>query len=162
ASARRACPCSALSRLFPFGTSNVSLSPLPRGAGRRHLLDERRTEMSTRTIQHEQSTAPAENTSVFFPEGKRRGQSPIFTHNELFIAAPAERIFAALVRATEWPTFYGNAKDVVIEGGADGLTLGTLFHWTTFGVRVHTTVEELLPNRRLAWSGRGLGSSAYH
>jgi hypothetical protein len=118
--------------------------------------------MSTATIQHEGSTALAEETSVIFPQGKRRGQSPIFTHNELFIAAPAERIFAALVRATEWPAFYGNAKDVVIEGGADGLTLGTLFHWTTFGIRVHTTVEELVPDRRLAWSGRGLGSSAYH
>jgi uncharacterized protein YndB with AHSA1/START domain len=78
----------------------------------------------------------------------------------LFIAAPAERIFAALVHATEWPEFYANAKNIVIEGDASELTLGTLFHWTTFGVRVHTIIEELVPNRRLAWSGRALGSRA--
>src|SRR5262245_65456087 len=106
--------------------------------------------MTAQTIQQDSNTDPAENTSVAFPEGMRRGQSPIFTHNELFIATPAERIFAALVRATEWPSFYGNAKDIVIEGGAHVLTLGTLFDWTTFGVRVHTTVDEFLPNRRLA------------
>ena len=101
-------------------------------------------------------------TSVSFPNGKTKTESPIFTHNELFIAAPAERIFSALVRATEWPTFYANAKKIVLDGGARELTLGTLFHWTTFGVRVHTTVEELVPNRRLSWSGRALGSTAYH
>jgi uncharacterized protein YndB with AHSA1/START domain len=104
----------------------------------------------------------AEDTVVSFPNGKRRSESAIFAHNELIIAAPAERIFAALVRATEWPAFYGNAKNVVIEGNATELTLGAQFHWTTFGVRVHTTIEELVPNRRLGWSGHALGSTAYH
>jgi uncharacterized protein YndB with AHSA1/START domain len=119
--------------------------------------------MSSPTIHvTDSNTATAEDTVVSFPKGKRRSESPIFTHNELFIAAPAERIFAALVRATQWPEFYGNAKNIVIEGDASELTLGTLFHWTTFGVRVHTTIEELVPNRRLAWSGRALGSTAYH
>jgi hypothetical protein len=104
-----------------------------------------------------------EETVVSFPQGKRRSESPIFTHNELFIAAPAERIFAALVRAAEWPGFYDNAKKIVVDGDRPELSLGTRFHWTTFGVRVHTTVEELVANRRLAWSGRGLlGATAYH
>ena len=78
-------------------------------------------------------------TAVSFPDGKRREQSPIFTRNELFVAAPAEEIFAVLVRASEWPTFYANAKDIEIDGPAHELSQGTLFHWTTFGVRVHTT-----------------------
>jgi hypothetical protein len=99
---------------------------------------------------------------VAFPEGKQREESPIYTYNELFIPAPADRIFAALLRPGEWPSFYGNAKDVEIEGGAAELALGTKFHWTTFGVRVHTTIEELVVDRRLAWSGHALGSTAYH
>ena len=102
------------------------------------------------------------DTIVAFPEGKGRTESPIYTHNELFIAAPAERIFAALVRPTSWPAFYANAKNIVVDAETSELALGTLFHWTTFGVRVHTTIEELVPNRRLAWSGRALGSTAYH
>jgi hypothetical protein len=104
----------------------------------------------------------ANPTVVVFPDGKRREQSPIYTHNELFIAAPAERIMSALLRARDWPSHYANAKDIEIDGGAEELALGTTFHWTTFGVRVHTTIEEFVPNRRLAWSGHGLGSTAYH
>jgi hypothetical protein len=108
------------------------------------------------------SIARAAQPAVAFPDGKRPEESPIYTHNELLIAAPAPRIFSALLRARDWHLHYGNAKDVEIDGGGMELALGTTFHWTTFGVRVHTTIEELVPDRRLAWSGRGLGSTAYH
>jgi hypothetical protein len=118
--------------------------------------------MSALQIAQDGARVAIEDTAVSFPGGMRRSESPIFTHNELLIAAPAERIFAALVRAKRWPSFYGNAKNIEIDGGAEELTLGTTFHWTTFGVRVHTTIAERVPDRRLAWSGRGLGSTAYH
>jgi hypothetical protein len=120
--------------------------------------------MNSRTIRgtRDRVIAPGAETAVAFPEGKRREQSPVYTRNELFIASPAERIFAALIRAADWPSYYGNAKDIEIEGGGPDLALGTKFHWTTFGVRVHTTIEEFVLNRRLAWSGHGLGSTAYH
>jgi len=100
---------------------------------------------------------------VVFPEGKRPHESPIYTHNELEVDAPPEQVWAWLVRAQRWPEWYGNAKDIDIEGGSPDLALGTMFHWTTFGVRVHTRIEELVPNRRLSWSGKGLlGATAYH
>jgi hypothetical protein len=102
-----------------------------------------------------------ENAGVTFPEGYRPDQSPVFARNELFVPAPAERVWAWLLRAERWPEFYGNAKNVEIEGGSD-LKLGTLFHWTTFGFRAHTTITELVPNERLSWRGKGLGASAYH
>jgi hypothetical protein len=120
------------------------------------------TNAGTTGIAEPQGAEGTPDAAVSFPVGKRPSESPIFTRNELFIAASAERIFAALVRATEWPEFYDNAKDVQIDGPSPELSLGTLFHWTTFGVRAHTTIEELVPNRRLAWSGRALGSTAYH
>jgi hypothetical protein len=104
-----------------------------------------------------------DHTSVAFPPGQRKSESPVFVRNELFIAAPAERVFGALVRASAWPSFYANAKDIELEGNASELTLGTVFHWTTLGTRVHTTITEFLPNTRLAWSGRGnLGATGYH
>jgi hypothetical protein len=99
---------------------------------------------------------------VLFPAGQRPEESPIFARNELFIAAPAERIWEHLVRAASWPDFYDNAKDIDIEGGSPDLALGTKFHWTTFGVRVHTTIGEFIPGRRLSWSGHALGSTAFH
>lgn len=101
-------------------------------------------------------------TNVVWPAGARPEQSPIHTSNQLVLAAPPERVWAWLVRAVRWPEWYGNARDVTIEGGQRDLALGSRFSWVTFGVRVHTVVEEFVPNHRLAWSGKGLGASAYH
>ena len=42
------------------------------------------------------------------------------------------------------------------------LRLGTMFTWRTFGVKLKSTVQEFVPNERLAWSARGLGVDAYH
>lgn len=98
---------------------------------------------------------------VGFPEGKRGEQSPVFTRNELFVSVSPDHVWQRLTDAKDWPRWYANAKNVEIDGG-DRLAPGRTFHWTTFGVRVHTTVEEFVPNHRLSWSGKGLGSSAYH
>jgi acetyl esterase/lipase len=122
--------------------------------------------MNIQAISQKQTPAPSlvprfESVGVTFPEGYRREQSPVFARNELFVPAPAERVWEWLVKAGRWPEFYGNARDVEIEGGSE-LEKGTLFHWTTFGIRAHTTVTELVPNERLSWSGKGLGSTAYH
>lgn len=100
--------------------------------------------------------------NVLFPTGSSRHESPIYTLNELVIAAPPERIWPWLIRAGRWPEWYANARDVVIDGGGENLLPGVEFNWITFGVRVRTKVEEFVPNRRLSWSGRTLGSTAYH
>jgi hypothetical protein len=99
--------------------------------------------------------------NVIFPDGARPEQSPVFAHNELFIAAPPERVWPWLVRAVRWPEWYANARDVRVDGGGD-LAHGVRFDWITFGVRVHTKIEEMVLHRRLSWSGRGLGATAYH
>ena len=100
--------------------------------------------------------------NVQFPVGARREESPVYAKNELVIPASPEHIWPWLVRASRWPEWYANARAVVIDGGSPDLSPGVGFHWNTFGVRVHTTVEEFVSNRRLSWSGRGLGSTAYH
>jgi len=100
--------------------------------------------------------------TVQFPDGAGRDESPVHAINQLLIPAPPERIWPWLIRASRWPEWYANARGVVIDGGGLDLSPGVQFHWTTLGVRVHTTVEEFVPGRRLAWSGRGLGATAYH
>ena len=98
---------------------------------------------------------------IAFPDAALPQHSPVFTHNELVIAAPAVVLWTHLVRARRWPEWYANARAVEIDGG-DELALGTRFHWTTFGVRAHTVVTEFVPERRLAWSGAGPGFAGYH
>jgi hypothetical protein len=102
-----------------------------------------------------------ERNAVRFPDAARPERSPVYAYNEIDVNAPPERVWAWLVRATRWPEWYANARDVHVEGGAE-LVPGRRFDWITFGVRVHTVVEEHVPGERLSWSGRGLGASAYH
>ncbi|MDA4117619.1 MAG: SRPBCC family protein [Thaumarchaeota archaeon] len=82
--------------------------------------------------------------------------------NELAMQASPEAVWAWLVRAELWPTWYGNSKDVAVEDGGPDLHLGSRFRWTTFGVRLDSKVEEFLPGERLAWSARARGIEAYH
>ena len=97
-----------------------------------------------------------------WPERHAPADCPVSSSNELLVDAPPAAVWDALVAAPGWPAIYGNAKRVEIDGGGDRLTDGVTFRWTTFGLRVETTVTEFVPARRPAWYGEGYGSSGYH
>jgi hypothetical protein len=63
---------------------------------------------------------------------------PIHVSNELAIAAPIETVWAWLVRAPLWPSWYPNAAGVhFLAGEPPDLALDTRFRWKTFGVRMY-------------------------
>ena len=82
--------------------------------------------------------------------------------NEIDIAASPDRVWAWLVRARGWPTWYPNSADVRLEGGGSELRAGTRFSWRTFSARLASRVEEFDAPARLAWSARGPGVDVYH
>ena len=100
--------------------------------------------------------------SIRWPTNFDPAHAPVHVRNELAMAAPAEAVWGALIRATEWPAFYPNARNVSIEGGAHELSAGARFTWTTFAVRLQSVVEEFAPMERIAWSARAFGIAAYH
>jgi hypothetical protein len=100
--------------------------------------------------------------AVTFPAAFAIDRSPVYARNERLIAGSPERVWEHLVRAGRWSDWYANCSDLSIDGGGTDLSPGARFSWTTFGVRVHTRIEEFEPGRRLSWSGRGLGSTAWH
>jgi len=104
----------------------------------------------------------SDNSRVIWPADAHPDVCPVYSFNEIDTPAPPERVWAWLVRAERWPEFYGNAKNVKIPDGANEIKDGVLFSWTTFGVRANTTVVEYVPERRLTWTGKGLGATAYH
>ena len=85
----------------------------------------------------------------------------VHVSNELHIGASPKIVWAWLVRADIWPTWYLNSKDVVVMGGGT-LKLGSSFSWKTFGASLQSKVEEFVPEERLAWSASGFGIEAYH
>jgi uncharacterized protein YndB with AHSA1/START domain len=88
--------------------------------------------------------------------------APVYARNEIRTALPAERLWSALIAATEWPQWYPHARRVRIAGGGRTLTATSAFTWTTLGVRVRTQVTEFEPARRLAWRGAGPAAAGYH
>jgi len=98
-----------------------------------------------------------------WPAGTEPEGAPVYTYNAIDVAAPPERVWAWLVRATTWPSYYDNASNIHFPGGGGPeLALGARFTWRTFSVSVDTTVTELVPNERLAWRGKTVGGTGHH
>ncbi len=88
--------------------------------------------------------------------------APVHVRNELDMAAPPEKIWAELIRATAWPTWYPNARNVKLLSGGDALATGVRFRWTTFGATIVSEVAEFIPPSRIAWTGKAAGIDVYH
>jgi uncharacterized protein YndB with AHSA1/START domain len=99
---------------------------------------------------------------INWPDRYAPDRVAVRVHNEIEIAAPPPRVWAWLIRAAAWPTWYPNSADVRIEDGARQLTDGVRFTWRTFGVTVRSMVREYEPGARIAWDGTGLLMDVYH
>jgi Polyketide cyclase / dehydrase and lipid transport len=89
--------------------------------------------------------------------------TPIHVRNEIDIAAPPEIVWAWLIRAHNWPTWYENSANIrFVEGVAPDIALGTRFKWKAFGVGIDSRVQEFVPFERIAWNGSALGIAVYH
>jgi hypothetical protein len=99
---------------------------------------------------------------IRWPDRFQPGRAPVHVRNTIDVPSLPDRVWAWLVRATLWSTWYSNSANVVIEGGGPDLTPGVRFRWKTFGVSLTSKVEEFVPPERLAWTGRSFGVDVYH
>lgn len=102
------------------------------------------------------------DTSIRWPDRFAPARAPVHVRNETDIAATPGVVWAWLVRASLWPSWYSNSSEVQIVGGGDDLGPGTQFRWRTFGTSLTSRVEEFVPPERLAWSAQGTGVDVYH
>jgi uncharacterized protein YndB with AHSA1/START domain len=105
----------------------------------------------------------SDRLSITWPTRFRPEVATLVSRAELKIDAPAETIWARLIRAAEWPDWYRGASDVSFElwDGPD-LRAGTMFDWTTFDVRLHSVVNEFEPVSRIGWHAHSEGVEAWH
>jgi len=101
--------------------------------------------------------------SIQWPENLQPAQAAVLVRNEVVIPAQAEVIWAWLLRAEQWPTWYPNSAHIhfLSDAGPD-LRDRSRFRWRTFGARITSKVLEFEPATRLAWSSHGIGIDAYH
>lgn len=99
---------------------------------------------------------------IHWPDGFNPDNADLFAHNAIVIDAPAERIWPKLIDAAAWPTWYSNARDVVVNGPSGKLGQDVTFTWTTFGLKIASTVAEFVLRTRIGWYGTGDQLRAYH
>jgi uncharacterized protein YndB with AHSA1/START domain len=102
--------------------------------------------------------------NIHWPEGFSPDKADLFSHNELIINAPCERVWKHIVVATKWPEWYPNSKDIHIVDGPPTLAAGSVFRWTTFGLPLESRINEFIPFTRVGWFGYAPGASPsfYH
>lgn len=100
--------------------------------------------------------------TIRWPQRFDPRRAPVFVSNELTASASPEAVWAWLISAPRWPTYYSNSANVALNGGGDQLGAGTTFRWKTFGVNLRTEVTEFEPVQRIAWHAKGVGVDAYH
>ena len=99
---------------------------------------------------------------IIWPDRYAPARTAVQVSNEITISAPPSAVWAWLIRATLWPEWYPNSRDVEIDRGAADLSLGARFRWRTFGVPVRSVVREFIPEERIAWDGAGTLLDVYH
>ncbi len=99
---------------------------------------------------------------IIWPDRYAPGKVAARVTNQITISAPPSSVWAQLVRATDWPSWYPNSSNVQIAGGATELSPGAHFTWRTFGLSVSSTVREFVPDERIAWDGTGFLLDVYH
>jgi len=102
----------------------------------------------------------ADTNQIIWPEHFAPQHCPIHVRNELAMAASSENVWAWLIRAPLWPTWYANSANVQFLQG--DLALATRFKWKTFGVTIESTVLEFVPVERIAWDAHAFGIEVYH
>jgi hypothetical protein len=99
---------------------------------------------------------------IHWPQGLEPRNVDVFVHNEAWIDAPSGIIWANLIDAAQWPSWYSNSADIRIEGGQSKLAKGVTFNWKTFGVPVRSTVDVFDPDREIGWSIDSPGIKVHH
>jgi hypothetical protein len=102
------------------------------------------------------------SADIRWPVGFDPVHADLFAHNAVVINAPVKSVWATLIAAANWPEWYSNARDVVVDDPSGHLNEDVTFSWTTFGLKIASKVAEFAPYARLGWYGNGDQLRAYH
>jgi hypothetical protein len=105
--------------------------------------------------------ATGEVDDVEWPAELAPAECPLSLRTERLIDAPAERVWAWLVRTDAWPDWFRGARAVRSTSGPE-LAVGARVRWWLMGAPAHATVRRLRPVELLEWEGGGPGVRAYH
>lgn len=85
--------------------------------------------------------------------------APIISCHELTISAPLETVWRVHTQIDSWPDWNPDIAKATLTGP---IAVGTVFHWETAGMGIPSAIGEVVPLRKLAWSGETGGILGIH
>lgn len=86
--------------------------------------------------------------------------APVIAREEIMIAAPLETVWKLHTDINNWAQWNKDIDSAQLD--ADALAVGKSFSWTTAGMTIVSTVGEIAPRGRIAWSGDASGIFGVH
>ncbi len=86
-------------------------------------------------------------------------RAPMVARKEIFINASPEAVWKIQSDINGWKNWQTDITKSQIDGK---LQPDTVFNWTSGGFPVTSTLQEVMPQKRLSWRGKALGSFARH
>jgi hypothetical protein len=86
-------------------------------------------------------------------------KAPLVSHKEIFIQASLEAVWQIQTNINGWKEWQTDISKSQLNGA---LMAGSVFKWTSGGFAVTSTLQEVVPQQRISWSGKALGSYAKH
>jgi uncharacterized protein YndB with AHSA1/START domain len=85
--------------------------------------------------------------------------APVLTRDEILIDAPLSVIWQIHTNISAWPRWLPLVPNARLDGN---LEVGSVFHWEEGGMQIESTLQEIVPPRRLVWSGSSQHINAIH
>ncbi|HMN91170.1 MAG TPA: SRPBCC domain-containing protein [Saprospiraceae bacterium] len=101
---------------------------------------------------------------VVWPDEFNPTKAKWYVYNEIEINAKPEVVWAILIDAKKWHTFYKGVQSPVefMDTNAPTLKNGLAFKMHTMGLHLEPVMKEFVPNERMAWEVRRGNLTAYH
>lgn len=85
--------------------------------------------------------------------------APAIAEAEMAIRAPLETVWRIQTDIDRWSAWNPKVQRSRLEGP---LAVGSVFRWTSGGASIVSTLQEIEPMRRIAWTGKAMGARASH
>ncbi|NMO14202.1 Shy6-polyketide cyclase [Pyxidicoccus fallax] len=85
--------------------------------------------------------------------------APVIVSEEVLVLSSPARVWALLTAIDQWPEWNPDITAAALKGP---VAVGSTFQWATAGLAIVSTLGEVIPGKRLAWSGDTNGIFGIH
>lgn len=89
----------------------------------------------------------------------RDTSGPVSASAEIDISAPVQRVWNIHVDFKNWHKWNNDVSSMELKGP---IAPGTVFNWKGGGVSISSQIQEVVPLKRIVWTGRAIGIDAEH